>query len=64
MIRLTVHQILMLHRDLILISETDGVQDERLLDPALHLQFQTFDKQAIYPSIQQYSRKLPAYAAH
>ncbi len=44
MIRLTVNQVLMLHRDLISdTGGTDGVRDAGLLDSALQLPFQTFD---------------------
>lgn len=49
----------MLHRDLI--AETggiEGVRDEGLLDSALQLPFQTFDGQALYPSIQQKAVRL------
>ena len=59
MIRLTVEQVRMLHRDLI--AETggiEGVRDEGLLDSALQLPFQTFDGQALYPSIQQKAARL------
>lgn len=59
MIRLTVEQVRMLHRDLI--AETggiEGVRDEGLLDSALQLPFQTFDGQSLYPSIQQKAARL------
>ena len=36
----------------------DGVRDEGLLDSALQLPFQTFDGQALYPSIQQKAARL------
>ena len=52
MIRLTGNQVRMLHRDLIVeTGGTTGVRDEGLLDSALQLPFQTFDGQALYPSI-------------
>ena len=54
MTRLTVEQARMLHCDLIAeTGGTEGVRDEGLLDSALQLPFQTFDGQALYPSIQQ-----------
>lgn len=59
MIRLTVEQVRMLHQDLI--AETggsEGVRDEGMLDSALQLPFQTFDGQALYPSIQQKAARL------
>ncbi len=59
MIRLTVNQVLMLHQNLI--SDTggiDGVRDVGLLGSALQLPFQTFDGQALYPSIQQKAARL------
>lgn len=59
MIRLTSNQVRMLHRDLIAkTGGTDGVRDEGLLDSALQLPFQTFDGQALYPSIQQKAARL------
>lgn len=59
MIRLTVEQVRMLHRDLIAeTGGTEGVRDEGLLDSALQLPFQTFDDQALYPSIQQKAARL------
>ena len=59
MIRLTGNQVRMLHRDLIVeTGGTTGVRDEGLLDSALQLPFQTFDGQALYPSIQQKAARL------
>jgi hypothetical protein len=52
MIRLTGNQVRILHRDLIVeTGGTGGVRDEGLLDSALQLPFQTFDGQALYPSL-------------
>ena len=59
MIRLTTAQVRKLHEELI--TETgglDGVRDEGLLDLALSLPFQTFDGQALYPSVQQKAARL------
>lgn len=59
MIRLTSEQVGMLHKELI--EETDGLngmRDEGLLDSALSLPFQTFDGQALYPSVQQKAARL------
>lgn len=59
MIRLTPAQVRKLHEELI--TETgglDGVRDEGLLDSALSLPFQTFDGQALYPSVQQKAARL------
>ena len=59
MIRLTGNQVRMLHRDLIVeTGGTTGVRDEGLLDSALQLPFQTFDGQALYPSIYQKAARL------
>lgn len=59
MIRLTIEQVRMLHQDLIAeTGGTEGVRDEGLLDSALQLPFQTFDGQALYPSIQQKAARL------
>lgn len=57
--RLTVKQVAQIHSDLI--SETggaDGLRDEGLLDSALNVPFQTFDGQALYPSVQQKAARL------
>ncbi|MBD5147279.1 MAG: type II toxin-antitoxin system death-on-curing family toxin [Oscillibacter sp.] len=59
MIRLTAAQVLLLHKDLI--AETGGaggLRDPGLLDSALNLPFQTFDGQALYPSVQQKAARL------
>ncbi|MDE7221270.1 MAG: type II toxin-antitoxin system death-on-curing family toxin [Oscillospiraceae bacterium] len=59
MIRLSAEQVKLLHNDLI--AETgglSGVRDEDLLDSALNLPFQTFDGQALYPSVQQKAARL------
>ena len=59
MIRLSAEQVKQLHNDLI--AETGGlggVRDEGLLDSALSLPFQTFDGQALYPSVQQKASRL------
>lgn len=59
MIRLTARQVTLLHQDLI--AETggmDGLRDAGLLDSALNLPFQTFDGQALYPSVQQKAARL------
>ena len=59
MIRLSAEQVKLLHNDLI--AETGGlggVRDEGLLDSALNLPFQTFDGQALYPSVQQKASRL------
>ena len=59
MIRLTTAQVRKLHEELI--TDTgglDGVRDEGLLDSALSLPFQTFDGQALSPSVQQKAARL------
>ena len=59
MIRLSAEQVKLLHDDLI--AETgglSGVRDEDLLDSALNLPVQTFDGQALYPSVQQKAARL------
>ena len=59
MIRLSKSQILLLHNQLI--SETGGsygLRDEGLLDSALNAPFQTFDREDVYPSLQQKAARL------
>lgn len=57
--RLTPNQVKLIHSDLI--AETgglDGLRDEGLLDSALSTAFQTFDGQALYPSVHQQAARL------
>ena len=54
MIRLSKHQILLIHDQLI--AETggsSGLRDEGMLDSALNAPFQTFGGEDVYPSLQQ-----------
>lgn len=56
---LTIKQIKQLHSELI--RETggsDGLRDEGLLESAVYAPLQTFDGEALYPSIQQKAAKL------
>lgn len=51
--RLTIHQVLLLHSELV--HETggeDGLRDEGLLDAALNAPFASFGGIDVYPSIQ------------
>ena len=59
MIRLTSAQVQMLHEDLLAENGgLGGLRDEGLLDSALSSPFQTFDGQALYPSVQQKAARL------
>lgn len=59
MIKLTVAQVCLIHGDLIAASGgLDGLRDSGLLDSALQAPFQTFDGQALYPSVQQKAAQL------
>lgn len=57
--QITIEQIKKIHSELI--KETggsDGIRDEGLLESAVYAPFQTFDGEALYPSIQQKATKL------
>ena len=57
--RLTIHQVLLLHSELV--HETggeDGLRDEGLLDAALKAPFASFGGIDVYPSIQQKAARL------
>ncbi len=57
--RLTIHQVLLLHSELV--HETggeDGLRDEGLLDAALNAPFASFCGIDVYPSIQQKAARL------
>lgn len=57
--RLTIHQVLLLHSELV--RETggeDGLRDEGLLDAALNAPFASFGGIDVYPSIQQKAARL------
>ena len=57
--RLTIHQVLLLHSELV--HETggeDGLRDEGLLDAALNAPFASFGGIDVYPSIQQKAARL------
>lgn len=57
--RLTIHQVLLLHNELV--RETggeDGLRDEGLLDAALNAPFASFGGIDVYPSIQQKAARL------
>ena len=59
MIRLSKHQILLIHDQLI--AETggsSGLRDEGMLDSALNSPFQTFGGEDVYPSLQQQAARL------
>ena len=59
MIRLSKHQILLIHDQLI--AETggsSGLRDEGMLDSALNAPFQTFGGEDVYPSLQQKAARL------
>lgn len=59
MIRLSKHQILLIHNQLI--AETggsSGLRDEGMLDSALNSPFQTFCGEDVYPSLQQKAARL------
>lgn len=59
MIRLSKHQILLIHDQLI--AETggsSGLRDEGMLDSALNVPFQTFGGEDVYPSLQQKGARL------
>ena len=59
MIRLSKHQILLIHGQLI--AETggsSGLRDEGMLDSALNSPFQTFGGEDVYPSLQQKAARL------
>ena len=59
MIRLSKHQILLIHDQLI--AETggsSGLRDEGMLDSALNSPFQTFGVEDVYPSLQQKAARL------
>ena len=59
MIRLSKHQILLIHDQLI--AETggsSGLRDEGMLDSALNSPFQTFGGEDVYPSLQQKAARL------
>lgn len=59
MIRLSKHQILLIHDQLI--DETggsSGLRDEGMLDSALNSPFQTFGGEDVYPSLQQKAARL------
>ena len=56
---LTKSQILEFHRELINAhGGSDGIRDEGLLDSAIATPFQTFDGQALFPTIQQKAVRL------
>ena len=59
MIRLSKHQILLIHDQLI--AETggsSGLRDEGMLDSALNSPFQTFGGEDVYPSLQKKAARL------
>ena len=59
MIRLSKHQILLIHDQLI--AETggsSGLRDEGMLDSAMNSPFQTFGGEDVYPSLQQKAARL------
>lgn len=59
MIRLSKHQILLIHDQFI--AETggsSGLRDEGMLDSALNSPFQTFGGEDVYPSLQQKAARL------
>ena len=59
MIRLSKHQILLIHDQLI--AETggsSGLRDEGMLDSALNVPFQSFGGEDMYPSLQQKAARL------
>lgn len=59
MIRLTIEQVLQMHK--IMLTETggtDGVRDIGLLDMALNSAFQSFDGQDLYPTIEEKAARL------
>ena len=57
--KLTKKQILLLHSELIhTYGGGDGIRDENILDSAIAAPFQTFDRQSIFPSIQQKAVRL------
>ena len=59
MIRLSKHQILLIHDQLI--AETggsSGLRDEGMLDSALNAPFQIFGGEDVYPSLQQKAARL------
>ena len=59
MIRLSKHQILLIHDQLI--AETggwSGLRDEGMLDSSLNAPFQTFGGEDMYPSLQQKAARL------
>ena len=59
MIRLSKHQILLIHDQLI--AETggsSGLRDEGMLDSTLNSPFQTFGGEDVYPSLQQKAARL------
>ena len=54
MIRLSKHQILLIHDQLIAdTGGSSGLRDEGMLDSALNSPFQTFGGEDVYPSLQQ-----------
>ncbi len=57
--QINIEQIKLIHSELV--KETggsDGLRDISLLESAIYAPFQTFDKEALYPSIQQKAAKL------
>ena len=62
MIRLSKHQILLIHDQLI--AETggsSGLRDEGMLDSALNSPFQTFGGEDVYPAFQHCSKRPPDF---
>lgn len=59
MIKLTKEQVLLLHQELVASSGgSAGLRDEALLDSALQAPFQSFERQPMFPSIQQKAARL------
>ena len=56
--RLTIHQVLLLHSELVHETGGDGLRDEGLLDAALNAPFASFGGIDVYPSIQQKAARL------
>lgn len=57
--RLTIHQVLLLHSELVHVTGgEDGLRDEGLLDAALNAPFASFGGIDVYPSIQQKAARL------
>lgn len=59
MIRLSKHQILLIHDQLIVeTGGSSGLRDEGMLDSALNAPFQSFGGEDMYPSLQQKAARL------